>query len=147
MRVSVRFFAFALLSSDAMSLRSLARSRLDCSCPILALARSFTHVDRLLLGPVLYGHSSITALARARSFYTRRSPPACSDQYRMAIVPSALACARSFDRLLLGPVPYGHSSISSRMRTIFRSPPGRTSTTWLVVWGRDHRNRAHAIKV
>ena len=34
-------------------------------------------------------------------------------------------------------------------RTIFfytRSPPGRTSTTWLVVWGRDHRNRANAIK-
>ena len=34
--------------------------------------------------------------------------------------------------------------------TIFftcRSPPGRTSTTWLVVLGRDHRNCAHAIKV
>ena len=35
-------------------------------------------------------------------------------------------------------------------RTIFFtrwSPPGWFSTTWLVVWGRDHRNCAHAIKV
>ena len=32
-------------------------------------------------------------------------------------------------------------------RTIFRSPSGQTSTTLLVVWGRDHRNCAHPIKV
>ena len=41
--------ADALLSSDAVSLVSLclvARSRLDCSCSILALARSF-HRDCL----------------------------------------------------------------------------------------------------
>ena len=35
----------------------------------------------------------------------------------------------------------------SRTCTIFRLPPGQTSTTWLVVWGQDHRNHAHAIKV
>ena len=51
-------------------------------------------------------------------FFTRRSPPG---------------------RTLL--------HFGSRMRTIFWSPPGRTSTTWLVVWGQDHRNRAHAVKV
>ena len=50
------------------------------------------------------------------------------------------------DRLLVGPVPYGPCSITALTRVrIFRSPPGWTSTTWLVVWGRDHRNRAHAI--
>ena len=35
-------------------------------------------------------------------------------------------------------------------RTMFctrRSPPGWTSTTWPVFWGREHRNYAHAIKV
>ena len=89
-------FSFALLSYDAMSLcfrlRSLARSRFDCFCSISALGRSFSHVDRLLLPPVPCGPCSV----------------------------SALACARSFDRLLVGPVPL-----------------------WLV----DHRNRAHTIKV
>ena len=52
-------FSFALLSSDAVSLcfsfRSLARSRLDCSRSISALTRSFSHVDRLLVGPVPRG--------------------------------------------------------------------------------------------
>ena len=48
------------------------------------------------------------------------------------------------DCLLVGPVPYGPCSITARIR-IFRLPPGWTSTTWLVVWGRDHRNCAHAI--
>ena len=89
-------FSFALLSSDAVSLcfrfRSLARSRLDCSCSISALAQSFPHVDRLV------------------------------DQYHVA------------------PAPF-------RLLHDLRSPPGRTSTTWLVVWGQDHRNHAHAIEV
>ena len=84
-----------LLCSDAVSLcfrlRSLARSRLDCSCSI-------------------FGSRTI--------FFTCRSPPGWTLLH--------------FD---------------SRMRTIFRSPHGQTSTTWLVVWGRNHRNRAHAIKV
>ena len=56
-------------------------------------------------------------------FFTRRSPPAPT--------------STMWPRLRFG----------SHTRTIFRSPPGRTSTTWLVVWGRDHRNRAHVIKV
>ena len=34
-----------------------------------------------------------------------------------------------------------------RTCTIFWSPSGRTSSTWLVVWGQDHRNYAHSIKV
>ena len=93
--------AFALLSSDAMSLcfrlRSLARSRLDCSCPILALARSFLHVDCLLVGSVPY-----------------------------SIAPPPLLLSHAHN---------------------LRSPPGQTSTTWLVVWGRDHRKHAHAINV
>ena len=50
---SVRLFA--LLSSDAVPFcfrfRSLARSRLDYSCSISALIRSFSHVDGLF-GPV-----------------------------------------------------------------------------------------------
>ena len=51
------------------------------------------------------------------------------------------------------PLPPGQTSTvepllhyRSRTHTIFRSPPGWTITTWLVVWGRDRRNRAHAIK-
>ena len=35
----------------------------------------------------------------------------------------------------------------SRTCTIFQSPPGQTNTMWLVVWGQDHRNRTHTIKV
>jgi len=34
--------------------------------------------------------------------------------------------------------------------TIFftrQSLPGHASTTWLVVWGRDHRKHAHAIYI
>ena len=37
-------------------------------------------------------------------------------------------------------------SVSHNLFT-HRSPRGGTSTTWLVVWGRDHRSCAHAIKV
>ena len=92
--------SFALLSSDVVSLcfhfPSLARSRLDRSRSISALARSFSHVNRLLV------------------------------------------------RL----IPCGPGLLHFDSRTITsRSPRGQNSTTWLVVWGRDQRNRPHAIKV
>ena len=57
-------FSFALLSSDAVSLcsrfRSLAQSCLDCSCSISALARSFSHLDCLLVGPIPRGQQDET---------------------------------------------------------------------------------------
>jgi len=92
----VRLFLLGFIrSSDAVSLRfrfrSLARSRLICS----ALARSFSHVHHLLVGPV----------ATLLHFGSRT-------------------------------ISFTH-----------RLPSDRTSTTWLVVWERDHRNHAHAIKV
>ena len=96
----VRLFLLGFIrSSDAVSLRfrfrSLAWSRLVCSCSISALARSFSHVHHLLVGPV----------ATLLHFSSRT-------------------------------ISFTH-----------RLPSDRTSTTWLVVWERDHRNHAHAIKV
>ena len=84
---SVPLFPFSL--SSTITLRPLTRS-------ILVLARSISHVDRLLVGPVLRGH---------------------------------------------GLLHFDSRTITSQ------SPRGQTSTAWLVVWGRDYRNRAHAIKV
>ena len=64
-------FSFALLSSDAVPFCfhfcSLARSRLDCSCSISALAQSFSHVDHLLVRPVPHGPYSISALAKCHT--------------------------------------------------------------------------------
>ena len=96
----VRLFPLGfILSSDPVSLhfhfRSLARSRLVCSCSISALAWSFSHVHRLLVGPV------VTLLH------------------------------------------FGSHMISFTRQL----PSDWTSTTWLVVWGRDHRNHVHTIKV
>ena len=41
-----------LMHCPYVSFFALARWRLDCSCSILALVRSFSHLDRLLVEPV-----------------------------------------------------------------------------------------------
>ena len=78
------FLLCLILSSDAVSLlcfslHSLTQSRLDCSCSISALTRSFSHVDRLLVGPVPCCPCSTSALAHTRFFDC-----SWSDQYHMA---------------------------------------------------------------
>ena len=58
----------------------------------------------------------------------------------VAAIPVVAVCStRSYHRF-----PLSHPE----MRSITSwSPRGQTSTKWLVVWGRDHRNRPHTIKV
>ena len=82
----------------------------------------------------------------ARSFYM--SIASWLDQYRI-VWPLLHYC--SCTRTIFRSPPGRTSTVwpllhyCSCTRTIFRSPPGRTSTMWLVVWAQDHRNRAHAI--